>query len=458
MKEYKAQNSAAGGPRGVFLLGQIPEFRRDPLRAIARWHAAHGDVVPFRLGFRRFALLSHPDLAEELLIRRPQDFPKIHHWKPGTGLTMVFGNGLITSSGALWKRQRQLIQPIFHRSRVAGFADTMVSAADDLLRRWAGQSPGTVLQIDREMTRLALDIITRTMFNRSVLDQADRIGPALETVLGYATRTIGALWTPPLSLPTPGNLRFKSAMTYLNRLMADIIGERRRTGDHRGDFLDLMMNARDETTGEPMTDELLRDEVLTVFVAGHETTANTLTWTWYLLARHPEVMERLHQELDRVLAGRRPTAADLPHLPYTRAVFEETLRLFCPVAAMVRRTARDEVLGDRSIAKDTVLLIAIYNIHRHPDFWIEPERFRPERFLAGSEKPKHRLAYMPFSAGPRVCVGNHFALTEGPLLIASIAQRCELRIPGDRPVEPELRVTVKPKGGLRMSIHPRRVA
>lgn len=453
--KHTGQTAERTEPRGILLLGNLPEFRRDPLRAIARWHADYGDLVRFRLGPRRFALLSHPDLAEELLIRRPEDFPKIHNWKRGTGLTMVFGNGLVTSSGALWKRQRQLIQPVFHRSRVVEFGDTMISTAERFIRRWETLPPGTLLEVDREMTRLALDIITRTMLDLNVLDQADEIGPALETVLGYATRTIGSLWNPPLYLPTPGNLRFKRAMAYLDHLILGIIGQRRKLGQRRGDFLDLLMEARDGVTGEPMSDHLLRDEVLTVFVAGHETTANTLAWTWYLLARHPEAAECLHAELDAVLGGRRPTVADLPDLPYTRAVFEETLRLFCPVAAMVRRTARDVMLWDRPIAKDTVLLIALCNIHRHPDFWAEPARFRPKRFLPAGEKPLHRLAYMPFSAGPRVCVGNHFALTEGSLLIASVAQRYRLCLPVDKPIEPELRVTVKPKGGLRMSIFPR---
>lgn len=456
MPKYTRDTAETTGPPGVFLLGNIPEFRRNPLHAIVRWQAAYGDLVRFRLGPRRCVLLSHPDLAEELLIRRPEDFPKIHNWKPGTGLTMVFGNGLLTSSGALWKRQRQLIQPVFHRSKVAEFGDTMVSAASGFMDRWQAGLPGVLLEVDREMTRLALEIITRTMFNLSVLEEAHRIGPALETVLRYATQAIGSLWNPPLYLPTPSNVRFKRAMAYLDRLMVGIIAQRRKLGRSQGDFLDLLMAARDEVSGEPMSDQLLRDEVLTVFVAGHETTANTLTWTWYLLARHPGALERLHAELDDVLGGRPPTVADLPSLRYTRAVFEETLRLFGPVAALVRRTARDMTLWDWSIPKDTLLLIALYNIHRHPDFWAEPAQFRPERFLPEGEKPKHRLAYMPFSAGPRVCVGNHFALTEGTLLIASIAQRFELRLPANDTVEPELRVTVKPKGGLRMSVHPRR--
>lgn len=416
------------------------------------WWQEYGDLMRFRLGTRPFFMLSHPSLAEDLLINRTEDFVKIGQFRKSTGFSLVFGNGLVTSYGDLWRKQRKLIQPVFHRSKVMQLGDRMVSCGQDLLARWDGLEPNQPLLIGQEMMRLTLEIITQTMFNRSVLDDSDRLSMALDTVLRYATDTLRNPLTPPLFVPTSANRRFKRALLLLDGVIYRIIQERRENGERQDDFLDLLLEARDEATGEAMSDRQLRDEVLTVFVAGHETTATALAWTWCLLAQHPQALSRLHRELNETLEGRPPSVFDLPNLPWTRAVFDEALRLYPPAPGILRTPLRDMELGGFRIPKGSIVFVNFYNIHRHPDFWNEADAFRPERFLPESPRPAHRLAFMPFSAGQRICAGNHFALTEGPLLIALIAQAYELRLAPGETVEPDLHATLKPKAGLAMTV------
>ena len=444
----------APGPATLSLLGSWQQFRRDPLRMMSRWRGEYGDLMRFRLGLRPFFMLSHPALAEEVLISRADEFAKIAQTRKSSGFALVFGNGLVTSYGELWRRQRKLIQPVFHRGKVMAFGGRMVSCAQSLLARWDALAPGQPVLINQEMMRLTLEIITQTMFNRSVLEESERLSAALDTVLRYATDTLRNPLMPPLFVPTPANRRFKQALALLDGVIERIIHERRESGERQEDFLDLLLEARDES-GAGMSDRQLRDEVLTVFVAGHETTATALAWTWCLLAQHPEALARLRQELDEVLQGRPPTVADLPKLPWTRAVFDEALRLYPPAPGVLRTPTRNVELGGFNLPKGAIVFTNFYNIHRHPDFWPEADAFRPERFLPDSPKPSHRLAYMPFSAGQRVCAGNHFALTEGPLLIALIAQAYDLRLPPETTVEPEMHATLKPKPGLVMTVYPR---
>jgi len=425
---------------------------------MSRWRQEYGDLMRFRLGLRPFFMLSHPALAEEILIDRAEEFVKLGQIRQTTGFSLVFGNGLVTSNGALWRRQRKLIQPVFHRSKVAEFGGRMTACGQSLLARWDGLEPDQTIPIAQEMMRLTLEIITQTMFNLSVPGESEQVALALDTVFRYATDTLRNPLMPPLFLPTPANRRFKAALAYLDAMVYRIIKERREGGERQGDFLDLLLEARDEASGEGMCDQQLRDEVLTVFVAGHETTATALAWTWCLLAQHPEALSRLQQELDEVLQGREPTVADLPKLAWTRAVFDEALRLYPPAPGILRTPPEDTELAGYRIPKGAVLFVNFYNIQRHPGFWEAADAFRPERFLADAPKPAHRLAYLPFSAGSRVCAGIHFALTEGPLLIALIAQRYELRVAEGHAVEPDLHATLKPKAGLRMAFKRRHLA
>ena len=285
--------------------------------------------------------------------------------------------------------------------------------------------------------------------------QDDRLAPALDTLIRYAFRSFHNPFRVPLWVPTPRNREFQKAKASVDRLIYDMIRERRASGIRRDDLLDQLLYAVDQDTGSSLTDHQLRDELLTIAAAGHETTANALSWGWYLLAVHPDVRARLYEELTNVLGTRRPTVDDIPRLVYTRSVFEETLRLYPPAPALQRRAVRDTSLGGCPIRAGSLLVIGLWNIHRHPDFWDQPEAFRPERFEESAEGVRHRLAWMPFGAGHRTCVGNHFAMIEGPLLLALIAQRYEMNLLPGQTVEPEVAVTVRPRNGLKMTIQKR---
>ncbi|MGE0643425.1 MAG: cytochrome P450 [Nitrospira sp.] len=442
-------------PGAVPLLGHLSAFRKQPLEMLTTWWRQHGDALRFRLGRRTLYLFSHPDLAEEILVKQSDRFVKVYDPQRPTGLALVLGNGLVTSSGEVWKRHRRIIQPIFHRSRMAAMADRMAQVGEQRLATWDNQAGGTI-DIAAEMMQLALEVISQTMFTTSMTRHIDRISHALQVSIKYAFDSFSSPWFLPLWVPTARNREFHSVMRFMDGLMYGLLAERRRSGVHQDDLLDLLLQARDEETGEGLSDQELRDEALTIFAAGHETTANALAWTWYLLATHPEARARFHEEVDRVLQGRTPSADDLPHLPYTRALFDESLRLYPPAPAVQRKAATRTTVGGVSLPEGAFVLVGTYNLHRHPDFWPDPEQFRPERWLNG-ERPDSRYAYMPFGAGPRTCVGLHFASVEGPLLLALIGRRYDLQLAQEK-VEPHLMVTLRPKGGIRMTLQPRKIA
>ncbi len=440
-------------PGGAPLLGHLQAFKANPLETMAGWWRQHGDALRFRLGPKVIYLLSHPDLAEDILVHHADRFVKVYNPRRPSGLALVLGNGLVTSSGDVWKRHRRIIQPIFHRSRMAAMADRMVQVGEQRLTDWASKQ-GQPVDIAGEMMQLALEVISQTMFTTSMAAHIDRINESLRVSLRYAFDSFQNPLHLPLWVPTARNREFRAAMQFLDGLIYGLLAERRRSGARHDDLLDLLLQARDEETGTGLSDQELRDEALTIFAAGHETTANALAWTWYLLATHPDAKARFHEEVDRVLQGRTPNAGDLAHLPYTRAVFDEALRLYPPAVAVQRKTTHPVTIRGLTLPADAIILIGVYNLHRHPDFWPDPERFLPERWLE-QERPDARCAYLPFGAGPRACVGTHFATVEGPLLLALFGRRFDPRLVQEQ-VEPELMVTLRPKGGIRMTLEPRR--
>ena len=438
---------------GAFpLFGHLRLFKKDPLNTMSTWWREHGDALRFRLGPKMFYLFSHPDLAEEILVQQSDRFVKVYEHQRPVGLALILGNGLVTSSGEVWKRHRRIMQPVFHRSRVASMADRMAQVGEQRLEGWAHYG-GQPVDIAAEMMQLALEVISQTMFTTSVAHHMEQINHALRVSLKYAFDSFHNPLRPPIWIPTARNREFRSVMQSLDGLVYGLLAERRRSGADHDDLLDLLIRARDEETGAGLSDQELRDEALTIFAAGHETTANALAWTWYLLATHPEATARFHEELDRVLQGRMPKADDLQHLPYTRAVFDESLRLYPPVPAIQRKATTGAIVGGLSLPAGAVVLIGTYNLHRHPAFWRDPECFRPERWLDG-ERPAARCAYLPFGAGPRACLGMYFATVEGPLLLALIGRRYDLKLAQER-VEPEVMITLRPKGGIRMTLHGR---
>jgi cytochrome P450 len=441
-------------PGAMPLLGHLGAFKQRPLESLSSWWRQHGDALRFRLGPRTLYLFSHPDLAEEILIKQSDRFVKVYDPRRPTGLALVLGNGLVTSSGETWKRHRRIIQPIFHRSRMAAMADRMAQVGEQRLAAWKNHEGGPI-DIAAEMMQLALEVISQTMFTTSMTQHIDRISHALQVSIKYAFDSFSNPLSPPLWVPTARNREFRSVMQFMDGLIYGLLAERRESGAHHDDLLDLLLQARDEETGEGLSDQELRDEAVTIFAAGHETTANALAWTWYLLATHPKAKARFHEEVDRVLRGRTPNADDLEQLPYTRAIFEESLRLYPPAPAVHRKATTHTTVGGVSLPEGAFVLVGTYNLHRHPDFWTNPDQFLPERWLDG-ERPRSRYAYMPFGAGPRSCVGLHFASVEGPLLLALISRRYDLQLAQDK-VEPYLMVTLRPKGGIKMTLKPRHV-
>ena len=442
-------------PGGMPWLGHVRAFKHRPLRTMTEWWRHYGDALRFRLGPKTIQLLSHPLLAEDVLLSQAEHFGKVYEQQRPTGLALVLGNGLVTSSGEVWKRHRRIIQPVFHRSRMAAMADRMVQVGEQRLAAWAayGERP---VDIAAEMMQLTLEVISQTMFHTSVAQHMDQISHSLHVSLKYAFDSFHNPLHLPAWVPTARNREFDRALRFMDTLIYELVAARRQSQAQHDDLLNLLLQARDEETGMGLSDQELRDEALTIFAAGHETTANALSWTWYLLATHPEVKTRFHTEVDRVLQGRTPTADDLQHLPYTRAIFDESLRLYPPVPAIQRKTLSQTTFGGFTLPANAIVLVGLYNLHRHPAFWPEPEQFLPERWLDG-ERPPARCAYLPFGAGPRACVGTHFATVEGPLLLALIGQRYDPRLAQDC-VEPEVMVTLRPKNGIRMTLHPRHQA
>jgi len=441
-------------PGGAPLLGHLGTFKHASLETMSGWWRQYGDALRFRLGPKTLHLFSHPDLAEEILVQQADHFVKVYDPRRPVGLALVLGNGLVTSSGEVWKRHRRIIQPVFHRSRMATMADRMAQVGEQRIAGWADRE-GQPVDIATEMMQLALEVISQTMFTTSMAQHIEHISRALRVSLKYAFDSFHNPLRLPSWVPTQRNREFRSVMQFMDGLIYGLLAERRCTGATHGDLLDLLLQARDDETGAGLTDQELRDEALTIFAAGHETTANALAWTWYLLATHPEAKARFHEEVDRVLEGRTPSAKDLQHLPYTRAVFDESLRLYPPAPAVQRKAATSTTVDGIPLPAGALVLVGTYNLHRHPAFWTNPDQFQPERWLDG-ERPASRYAYLPFGAGPRACVGIHFASVEGPLLLALIGRRYDLQL-AQNSVEPELMVTLRPKGGIRMMLQPRRV-
>ena len=438
------------GPRGWPLLGSLPAYRRDPLGFLSGLARDYGDVSAFRFGPWTVTLLNHPDLIRDVLVTHQRNFAK------GAGIELMkplLGEGLLTSEGEFHLRQRRLAQPAFHRKRIAAYGAAMVEEGARARERWRD---GATFDVSREMTRLTLTVVGRTLFGADVEAEVPEIGAALTAFMA---------WWQQAMLPYSALLRrlpwwsvdrdFQRARARLDATIYRLIRERRAGGVDSGDLLSMLLLARDEEGTGGMTDAQVRDEALTIFLAGHETTANALAWTWYLLARHPACYDRLEREVDRALAGRLPSVGDLPRLPYALQVFKEALRLYPPAPAVVRVALRDSELGGYPIARGTAVLYSPFALHRRPDLFPEPARFDPERFSPAREPLLPRHAYLPFGGGHRTCIGNHFALLEGQLVLAALAGRVRFEPVGTAPVVPQFVVTLLPRGGVPVRVRRR---
>ncbi|MGQ5524177.1 cytochrome P450 [Chitinimonas sp. PSY-7] len=443
-------------PAGNFLLGHLKPYRADMLGFLSHSRAELGDIFRIRLATRSIHILGHPDMAEQVLIKEREHFGKLSELggKHEIGLGLVLGKGLVTNYGESWRRQRQMIQPIFHKAQIATMAEAMTDAGNRLLTRWQQVfQPGQAVDISQEMMRVTVDVVGQTMFGADLFDKADFVGARFPLLLRYAFDSLNNPFMLPRKWPTPRNLAFKQSMRELDSLLYELINKRLEGGTPRGDLLDMLLAARDPDNEESMSVQQLRDEIATIFGAGHETTANGLTWTWYLLSNHPEVRSKLHDELDTVLGGRTPSYADLPQLVFTKAVFEEALRLFPPAPLLPRAVRQDTAVAGFGLQRGDFLMVDCDLLHKHPAFWREPDRFDPERFMPGAAQLQHhRCAYLPFGAGPRVCIGNHFAMMEGQLLLAQIAQHYDLQLQPGQTIKKEVAVTMRPRYGMLMTL------
>lgn len=428
-------------------------FSRDRLRFLRNLTARYGDVVYVEIAGEPFAVLNHPDYVRDVLVTRHKAFHK------GIGLErarLLLGNGVLTSEDEFHDRQRRLIVPAFHRERIAAYASTMAEYAEDRSRRW---KHGDSSDIAREMSALALAIAGKTLFDADVEHESTDIGQALTAVLHSFNFAMLPFGDRMVNWPIPPAIRFRRAKARLDDTVYRLIAERRAAPTLGDDVLSMLVAARDEDNGgSGMTDEQIRDEAMTLLLAGHETTANALTWTWFLLSQNPEAERRLHDEVDRVLGTRMPGLDDVASLRFTRAVVSESMRLFPPAYVLGRRALEPyEVPGTNyRIPPRTTVLLSQYLLHRDPRFWDEPERFAPERWIEqGPRADAKRYAYFPFGAGPRVCIGEHFAWMEAILVLATFARRWRLRlVPGHR-VEPDPLITLRTKHGMRMTISAR---
>jgi cytochrome P450 len=431
-------------PGGLFGIPSLLRFTRDPLEFVTSMAQAPGDVVHYRLAFRDVFLLKHPDLVRDVLVTRQHDFGK------GEGLRWArrfLGDGLLTSEGELHTRQRRLAQPAFHRQRIGSYGAAMVAHAEAARARWRD---GEELRLDREMVRLTLAIAGKTLFDADTEAQAAEVGTALTDIIRLFPRFALPLGGLLLALPLPANRRYERGRRRLDAIVYGLIEERRRDGRDRGDLLSMLMLARDEDGGPGMGDRQLRDEVMTLLLAGHETTANALTWTFYLLARNPDAEARLFRELEEALGGRRPAVEDLPRLPYTERVVAEAMRLYPPAWALGRRALRDLELNGVPIPKNALVMSSPYVMQRDARWFPDPLRFDPDRFTPEARAARPRFCYFPFGGGARACIGEPFAWMEGVLVLATLAQRWRFPLVPGHPVEPQALITLRPRHGLRV--------
>jgi cytochrome P450 len=432
------------GPPARGLSGNLKEFSADRLGTLSRWAREYGDLISARFGPKRILFASHPDLVEEVLVHQNRKFIKHYRLRQAK---LTLGEGLLTSEGDFWRAQRRLAQPAFHRDRIAAFGELMVDFTERLLSGWGD---GQARDLQSDMMQLTLEIVAKALFGAELGGESTEVRAAMETLMhSFVASTARAIIVPQW-LPTPSNLRVARAVRRLNGVLFNIIAERRRDGEDRGDLLSMLLHAQDEESGRRMTDRQLRDECMTLFLAGHETTANTLAWAWFLLSQSPAAEAKLHEEVDRVLEGRAPTLADLPRLPYTEHVVTESLRLYPPAWMLGREATEPLDLGGYRVSKGTTIFMTACVIHRDPRWYEDPEAFRPERWSDGLMQRIPRYAYFPFGGGPRICIGNNFALMEAALVLATIARKYRLRLAPDAMVEPLPSMTLRPAHGLKM--------
>lgn len=442
----------APGPRGLASLRTIYSFLSStglPLSYLQSVKDQYGDIVHLNVAGRSIYTINHPDLIQEILVKRVQEFHKLEAGsKKPTALGLFLGKGILTADYDEWKPQRKLIQPLMHAKHIQSYADTMTQFAEQLIAQW---QTGGKCDIHHDMTQVTMWIIADTMFG-TTLEAGDRLKHTTDLAQGIAVKGLTK------SLPIPGEAKRTEAKVReinadLDQLVQRLMADRPEVSD-RADLLTLLMNTKDED-GQPVGYDFIRNNILTLFLAGHETTANSLTWTFYYLARNPHIADKMYAEIDSVLGGRAARLADLPNLPYTLMVLKEAMRIEPVVSVVPRVILEDVTIGGYTLKANSAVLLPIYVVHHDERWWSEPNTFNPERFTPEEEAKHHKYAYMPFGGGPRVCIGNHFAMMEAHIILATIASRFKLALATQNEAEPIRLITTFPKDGLMMRVEER---
>ncbi|WP_434389705.1 cytochrome P450 [Melittangium boletus] len=450
----RAQGKRAPGPSNWRMFHLFSDFARDSIATLHAMRERYGDVVRWPMPHDTVHVVYHPDGVKHLLQDNYRNYikgPAYLAMKP------FIGEGLLLAEGDNWLRLRRLTQPPFHRHNLSRFVDTMVHFASTTFDRWEEVNrQGGTLDAEKEMMELTLVIVGATLLSAHLSDSASHIGHSVSDMLEVIERRVNSVLPVPLAIPTPNNRRFLRAKKTLDAVVAEVLERKHRLGPEKeNDMLSMLMQVRDQDTGEGMSDSLLHDSVMTMIIAGHETSANTLAWAWYRLSRHPDVEQRVFEELEQVLGGRPPTLEDMPKLKYLQRVLEEILRLYPAAWMLARRALEEDVISGFHIPKGSLIYFSPYMVHRHPDFWPDPERFDPDRFLPENQEGRTRFSYFPFGGGPRQCIGYQFAMMEIMLILAVGLQRFRPRLAEDHQVGIRLVITMRPLNGVKLRLEPR---
>ena len=436
------------GPRGLPLLGVMPEMVSDMLGLFTKTAREFGGIAQFKLLNSTYFLITNPDYVKYILQDNYKNYIRGRSVETGR---VLLGNGLPLIDGDFWLRERRLLQPAFHRERLAALTTTASSVIDSFIQKWDRNAQNSQpLDLDEEMMRLTLTVIIKAMFSADMDNKIEALSHAFNVASKFMLWRSQQMWAPPLSVPIPRNVEYNRAFKVLNDTIYPLIADARKSP--KDDLLGMLLAMRDEETGEGMTDLQARDEVVTIFFAGHETTAASMAWAFYLLSEHPEVEERIRDELKTLLNGRIPTFTDLPKLAYTQRVINEVLRLYPAAYLFAREAVTEDVIDGYPIPPKTLIFITPFITHRDPKYWPDPERFDPDRFTPEQVSSRPRHVYYPFGEGPHVCIGNNFALMEMQLIIAIALQRFRLRLVPNHPIALKPEATLRPKHGMKMTV------
>lgn len=440
-------NTYAPGPKDIFLFSKYSKIiKQDPMEMFSLINHEYGSIASFSIFGVRVTSITNPVDAKYVLQENSSNYTKSITYNE---IKHILGQGLLTSEGSFWKRQRRISQPAFKKSMIEKFSVIVLEEVDKLLKSFEGKE---FTDISEDMMKITFTVVGKALFQKDLGERAGMIGKSLDVALKLILDRIqGPFSHLPLKIPTPANTKLNRAVHTMRSLVDELISERRKSGGGQGDLMDFLMHTKDEETGESMSDAQIRDEVLTFLLAGHETTSNALSWTFYLLSLYPEIRNRVREEVYPVMRTGL-SYNSLEHLPYTRNVIQESMRLYPPIWIIERAPIENDTIGGFFVPKNSVVSICIHSMHRNPELWVNPEGFDPDRFTPENSRGRHPFSYLPFGGGPRICIGNHFAMMEAILILASVVHNYDLNLVPFAKVEKNPLITLRPKYGIPMTL------